>query len=539
MSRIELTNVTKRWGQFYAVDSLSLVIEDNAFVTLLGPSGCGKTTTLRMIAGLETPTSGRITIDGVPVFDSARGINVSANKRKVGFLFQNYALWPNMTVYQNISFGLTNVKEEMDEIDFEARTAARMIEILDKPQELVRAIRECVDKKKKLDMQKVMLRLIDLYEISQYTAKALFAMKLHEAPSAEEAAKREQAKLRERIEAIREKHRKSGCELSGDYTVMKGSAPVRTVRKMTNEEIDLIVRRVSRIVKIGMFMDRYPSELSGGQQQRVAIARTLAPNPKVLFMDEPLSNLDAKLRLEMRSELQRLHLETGSTFVYVTHDQMEAMTLATRICLMDNGLLQQYDEPLTVYNRPNNLFVADFVGNPAINFMDAKGSQQADGSVAVDILGGIRARFAPRDRVDIPAWFADEEAKAAAHVDTHAVEKANKDTLFKHHIAKVNESEFEEEIEPTREDFVIGVRPEFLRIYDEGPLEGEIFSAMPTGMETTVKVRVGDYLLTGVVFGGVTYRLGQKVRLGFAGDGVLLFARMNGRLIAKGTLEIG
>ena len=121
MSRIELTNVTKRWGQFYAVDNLSMVIEDNAFVTLLGPSGCGKTTTLRMIAGLETPTSGRITIDGVPVFDSQRGINVSANKRKVGFLFQNYALWPNMTVYQNISFGLTNIKEEMDEIDFDAR----------------------------------------------------------------------------------------------------------------------------------------------------------------------------------------------------------------------------------------------------------------------------------------------------------------------------------------------------------------------------------------------------------------------------------
>ncbi len=126
---------------------------------------------------------------------------------------------------------------------------------------------------------------------------------------------------------------------------MKGGKPVRSVRKMTDEKIDLIVRRVSRIVKIGMFMDRYPSRLSGGQQQRVAIARTLAPNPKVLFMDEPLSNLDAKLRLEMRSELQRLHLQTGSTFVYVTHDQMEAMTLATRICLMENGdVLQQYDD---------------------------------------------------------------------------------------------------------------------------------------------------------------------------------------------------
>mgnify|MGYP002528553136 CR=1 FL=1 len=199
MSRIELTNVTKRWGQFYAVDNLSMVIEDNAFVTLLGPSGCGKTTTLRMIAGLEMPTSGRITIDGVPVFDSQRGINVSANKRKVGFLFQNYALWPNMTVYQNISFGLTNIKEEMDEIDFDARAAARMIEILQKPQDVVRAINECVDKKKKLNMDKAYLRLIDLYEISLFTAKALMGMKLHEAGDPKAAAAQEIKKLEEEV----------------------------------------------------------------------------------------------------------------------------------------------------------------------------------------------------------------------------------------------------------------------------------------------------------------------------------------------------
>ena len=539
MSRIELTNVTKRWGQFYAVDNLSMVIEDNAFVTLLGPSGCGKTTTLRMIAGLETPTSGRITIDGVPVFDSAQGINISANKRKVGFLFQNYALWPNMTVYQNISFGLTNIKEEMIEIDFEARTAKRMIEILEKPQDVVRAIRECIDKKQKLNVQKALLRLIDLYEISQYTAKSIMGMKLHEAADPAKAAKQEQEKLAGKIEAAREKHRKNGCDLAADATILKDGKPVRSVRKMANEEIDLIVRRVSRIVKIGMFMDRYPSELSGGQQQRVAIARTLAPNPKVLFMDEPLSNLDAKLRLEMRSELQRLHLETGSTFVYVTHDQMEAMTLATRICLMDNGVLQQYDEPLTVYNRPNNLFVADFVGNPAINFIDAKGAQQADGTLLLSILDSMKLTFSPTQPVDIPAWLAREEAAAKEAVDTHTVEKSNKDTLFKHHIAKINETEFEDEYDPTHEDFVIGVRPEFLHIHDGGAIEGEIFSAMPTGMETTVKVRVGDYLLTGVVFGGVTYKLGQKVRLDFTGDGVLLFARENGRLIAQGSVKIG
>ncbi len=539
MSRIELTNVTKRWGQFYAVDNLNLTIEDNAFVTLLGPSGCGKTTTLRMIAGLETPTSGRITIDGVPVFDSALGINVSANKRRVGFLFQNYALWPNMTVYQNISFGLTNVKEEMDEIDFEARTANRLLEILQKPQEVVRAVRECYDKRGKLNTAKALLRLIDLYEISQYSAKALLALKLEASPDAQGAAARERDRLGQKIEALREKHRKNGCTLSEDFTVLCEGKPVRSVRKMTAEEIDLIVRRVSRIVKIGMFMDRYPSELSGGQQQRVAIARTLAPNPKVLFMDEPLSNLDAKLRLEMRSELQRLHLETGSTFVYVTHDQMEAMTLATRICLIDNGVLQQYDEPLTVYNRPNNLFVADFVGNPAINFIDARGTQRQDGALELTVLEGVKAEYSPAEPVSVRAWFAREDEAAAAHTDVHTVEKVNKDVRFKHHIAKVEESEFEEETAPSHEDFVLGVRPENLHIYDGGALEGEVFSAMPTGMETTVKVRVGGFLLTGVVFGGVTYKLGQKVRLDFSGEGILLFSRENGKLIARGALRIG
>lgn len=138
MPEIRLEHVTKRWNKFYAVDDLDLVIADNSFVTLLGPSGCGKTTTLRMIAGLETPTSGRITIGDKVVFDSEMGINVPANKRKVGFLFQNYALWPNMTVYQNISFGLSNIKESLPKTDFETKNAARLAEILKNPGEVSR-----------------------------------------------------------------------------------------------------------------------------------------------------------------------------------------------------------------------------------------------------------------------------------------------------------------------------------------------------------------------------------------------------------------
>ena len=537
MPEIKLEHVTKRWAKFYAVEDLNLTIENNAFVTLLGPSGCGKTTTLRMIAGLETPTSGRITIGDKVVFDSDLGINVPANKRKVGFLFQNYALWPNMTVYQNISFGLTNIKEEMDEIDFDARAAARMIEILQKPQDVVRAINEGVDKKKKLNMDKAYLRLIDLYEISLFTAKALMGMKLHEAGDPKAAAAQEIKKLEEKLAAAKAKAEKNGCTLSDDYTLMKGGKPVRSMRKMTAEEIDLIVRRVARIVKIGMFMDRYPSELSGGQQQRVAIARTLAPNPKVLFMDEPLSNLDAKLRLEMRSELQRLHLQTGSTFVYVTHDQMEAMTLATRICLMENGVLQQYDEPLTVYGKPSNLFVADFVGNPAINFIEAQGAQKQDGTVELTMLDGVKAAYTPGEPVNLREWFAREEKNAAASVDTHAVEKANRDSLFKYHIAKVEEDEFEDEVTLTHEDFVLGIRPECVSICEDGALEGEIFSAMPTGMESTIKVRVGGFLLTGVVFGSSLFTIGTEVPLSVTGDQIMLFDRKSGQCITSGTLN--
>ena len=213
-----------------------------------------------MIAGLETPTSGRITIDGVPVFDSQKGINVSANKRKVGFLFQNYALWPNMTVYQNISFGLTNIKEEMDEIDFNARTAARMIEILQKPQDVVRAINECVDKKKKLNLDKAYLRLIDLYEISLFTAKTLMGMKLQEAGDPKAAAAQEIKKLEGNLAAAKAKAEKNGCTLSDDYTLMKGGKPVRSMRKMTAEEIDLIVRRVSRIVILEIPFALFPAE---------------------------------------------------------------------------------------------------------------------------------------------------------------------------------------------------------------------------------------------------------------------------------------
>ena len=543
MPEIKLEHITKRWGKFYAVEDLSLTIADNSFVTLLGPSGCGKTTTLRMIAGLETPTSGRITIGDQVVFDSAMGINVPANKRRVGFLFQNYALWPNMTVYENISFGLTNVKEDLPKIDFDTRVNARLAEILSAPGEVTKVLAECRDKKGKLDDKKALLKLIDTFTISQFTAKKLLGYHLEDGKdvSAEAAA------LREKAEAARKALEATGGSYDADYAIYKDGQPVTEVRKLTKEEIDLTVRRVARIVKIGMFMDRYPAELSGGQQQRVAIARTLAPEPSVLFMDEPLSNLDAKLRLEMRYELQRLHVETGSTFVYVTHDQMEAMTLATQICLINNGVLQQYQPPLTVYNHPQNLFVADFVGNPSINFVEAKGAQQPDGSITLDILGGVKAVFRPREGLDLAAWFVERDRKAAAHAaerlaksqEKGYVEKGNKDEPFRYHIAKVEEEDDSLQEEPvlTNEDLVLGIRPEFLNITSEAPLKGEIYGAMPTGMESTIKVYVNGFLLTGVVFGSSLFTIGEQHSISFTGHHIMLFDRQSGDCIALGSLE--
>jgi len=371
MPEIILKNVTKRFGKFTAVDRLDLTIKDGDFVTLLGPSGCGKTTTLRMIAGLESPTEGEILIDGKMVFSSISGVDVSPDKRDVGFLFQNYALWPHMTVEQNISFGLENLKWD------KARIRARVSELL-------------------------------------------------------------------------------------------------------------------TMLKIDQFGKRYPSELSGGQQQRVAIARTLATGPKVLFMDEPLSNLDAKLRTEMRAELKRLHAQTHSTFVYVTHDQLEAMTLSTRTCLMKVGVLQQYAPPLDVYHSPANLFVADFVGSPTMNFIEGLGKNVNldEIKIAVD---GLDLIFTP---VSGSITLRDDQ------------------------------------------EIVVGIRPEYVRIGEGGKAKATVYSTLPSGMETIVKIQAGAQALTSVVFGAIDYEVDAKVNFDIIGDACIIFDKETGMNLALGQLAV-
>ncbi|RRJ24340.1 ATP-binding cassette domain-containing protein [Lachnoanaerobaculum gingivalis] len=548
MPTITLTNITKRWKNYFGVDNLSLEIPDNSFITLLGPSGCGKTTILRMIAGLETPTEGRITIGDNVVFDSEKGINVPANKRRVGFLFQNYALWPNMTVYQNIMFGLKNIKEELPVIDVEAKRHTDIIRALQNGKRIKAEVLDCCDKNGKLDNNRAYVKLIDAFELSIFSAKTVFELKIHESDNPEEAANKFKAEYEQKLSAILDAHKAKGEEINKDFEVVKSGNVVREVRKLTDEEMDSRLRQVARIVKIGMFMDRYPAELSGGQQQRVAIARTLAPRPQVLFMDEPLSNLDAKLRLEMRYELQRLHVETGSTFVYVTHDQMEAMTLATQICLVENGVLQQYAPPLEVYRRPENLFVADFVGNPSINFVEARGNQQEDGSISLDILGGVKVKLVTNENVKLSEWFEKRDIDAAKKQELrkelmkgkHYVEKANKDEVFKYHIAKVMEEDSSIQSEPvvSNEDFVLAIRPEAIGITSGEGLHTTIYGAMPTGMESTLKLRFGDYLLTGVIFGNTAYKIGENVSININGDDILLFDRKSGMRVATGHLVL-
>ncbi|MGC9001698.1 MAG: ABC transporter ATP-binding protein [Dictyoglomus sp.] len=250
MAEVKLENVTKRFGDVIAVNNVNLEIKDKEFIVLVGPSGCGKTTTLRMIAGLEEVTSGNIYIDGKVVND------VPPKDRDIAMVFQNYALYPHMTVYDNMAFGLK-------------------------------------------------------------------------------------------------------------------------LRKYPKSEIDRRVKAAAEMLGIENLLKRKPKELSGGQRQRVALGRAIVREPKVFLMDEPLSNLDAKLRVQMRAELKKLQRTLGVTTIYVTHDQTEAMTMGDRIVVMKDGVVQQVDDPLIVYEKPNNVFVAGFIGSPPMNFIDATLSSDA------------------------------------------------------------------------------------------------------------------------------------------------------------------
>ncbi|MBN1535275.1 MAG: sn-glycerol-3-phosphate ABC transporter ATP-binding protein UgpC [Anaerolineales bacterium] len=278
MASVSFDHVSKKFGDVLAVNDLNISIADKEFLVLVGPSGCGKSTALRCLAGLEDVTEGRILIGDQVVND------VAPKDRDIAMVFQSYALYPHMSVYDNMAFGLK-------------------------------------------------------------------------------------------------------------------------LRKTQKPEIDRRVREAAKILGIEELLDRRPRQLSGGQRQRVAVGRAIVREPKVFLFDEPLSNLDAKLRVETRANISKLHLQLQTTFIYVTHDQMEAMTMATRIAVINKGVLQQIDTPQHLYDFPDNLFVAGFIGSPAMNFFNAA-LHKEDGKLFVD--GGTFKVQIPEDRTGVYHDFVDK-----------------------------------------------------------------------------------------------------------------------------------
>ena len=346
MARLDLHGVTKRYGSTRVIHGLDLSIEDGEFLVLVGPSGCGKSTLLRMIAGLETITDGELLIGG------RRANEISPQKRNIAMVFQSYALFPHMSVRDNIRFG---------------------------PR-------------------------------------------------------------------------------------VRGDDPDETDRRLA---------RASEMLGLGPYLDRKPANLSGGQRQRVAMGRSIMRDPDLFLFDEPLSNLDARLRVQMRTEIKSLHQRLGTTTVYVTHDQIEAMTMADRIVVLDAGRIEQTGTPMALYDRPCNRFVAGFIGSPAMSFLDADCRAGGEGTVAV--LG-------------------DGTTLAASRPPPASAPRAT-----------------------------LGIRPEALRRDERGPIGFDVEVVEPTGPEVHVFGRIADQEARAVFRDRFVPRPGQRLSLSVDPDDVHVF----------------
>ncbi len=347
-------NPKKKIEANVAVDHLSCEVKDGELVGLLGPSGCGKSTTLYMIAGLKDPTDGQI------YFGDQEVTFLPPEKRGIGLVFQNYALYPHMNVYKNIEFPLTNLKVEENEKEYSYLFESSLQNLLSRGEELLNLL----SSKTK---EEAFEALMSLYGASSSLAQCVLALRLLDSSDPKEALSLALAKSKDRQGAIINKLAKSGKSLNENGEILHNGETKLIKRPLSKDERDLLVREAARLVQIEEYLDRKPSELSGGQQQRVAIARALVKKPKVLLLDEPLSNLDARLRIQTREEIRRIQQETGITTLFVTHDQEEAMSICDRILLMKQGKMMQVDAPQEIYKNPNCLFAAKFLGNPPIN----------------------------------------------------------------------------------------------------------------------------------------------------------------------------
>lgn len=369
MSKIVLTGINKYYGTNRVLKDVDLTIEDGEFMTLLGPSGCGKTTTLRVIAGLEKPQSGSIVMDGKRIVNAAESFFAPPAKRGLNLVFQSYALWPHMTVFDNVAFGLR-------------------------------------------------------------------------------------------------------------------------VKHTPKDEIKKLVENALTRMQIAEYAGRYPSELSGGQQQRVAIARAIATPVELLLLDEPLSNLDAKLRVDMRSELKRLHEEMGTTIIYVTHDQVEALTLSTRIAVFFNGHIEQVASPMSLYQNPASVRIAEFIGNPKINLTGGKAKRTEAGLEVESAFGNFT--FQKSDCTD-----------------------------------KIPDGTF---------DCRIGFRPEEVtlsRTAFKGAVECRVYSSMPAGSETLIRLSVAGESFLAKRLGIRHYKADETVYAAIESEKLNVFDALSGALVKK------
>ena len=364
-SFVSLKDINKIYPNgIQAVYDFNIDIHHHDFIVLVGPSGCGKSTTLRMVAGLEDISSGSLYIDKV------LSNYVASKDRDISMVFQSYALYPQMTVYENIAFPLK--ARVYDKVLYGEKHLDKkdVLSLLERPNDVILAKAEALDKK--LNYSSVAVYVSTKLHVRENAAKILLSFRFNDAD--------ELLALRPQIEdflakAIAEedaKLAKDGLHLEeGTFKVLdKDGAEIHHKVHLTKEEIRQKVFEAAEILDLGPYLDRKPKELSGGQMQRVALGRAIVRNAKLFLMDEPLSNLDAKLRVQMRSEIVRIHEKIGATTIYVTHDQTEAMTMATRIAVMSKGWVQQIDVPQVIYNNPNNIFVATFIGSPAMNIFD-------------------------------------------------------------------------------------------------------------------------------------------------------------------------
>ena len=362
-----------------AVYDFNLDINKNDFIVLVGPSGCGKSTTLRMVAGLEDISSGYLYIDGV------LSNYLPSKSRDISMVFQSYALYPQMSVYENIAFPLRIRKYDKKKYDYELVYYKEVIELLDK-EDIVQSIINSYDKS--LNFGKPYEYISTKYNCLDGSAKYLLkeVLKLTKLEFIETEFINIKDSIKEqylnKLENRKETLKAKGKFVNDDfvYTDINGNE-IYIKAKLTEQEIRNKVFEAATILDLGPYLDRLPKELSGGQMQRVALGRAIVRNAKVFLMDEPLSNLDAKLRVMMRSEIVRIHEQIGATTIYVTHDQTEAMTMATKIVVMSKGWVQQVGTPKEVYSKPNNLFVAKFIGSPAMNIFDGTYN---DGTITLD-----------------------------------------------------------------------------------------------------------------------------------------------------------